>query len=264
MPKVRNLVFSRPYRSETEPHKILDRAYRSMSGSRSAEQSLNPKPLALLTWSHWQSGRDFAVAISPPAHGKEKHRVEQIELGSSPAFDSTVRFTFDCATALCTCFARSIPPWQEPNRQADGAASKQRRSAIDALGNSPDGHRLGPAHAVYCAGNRHDGESSSASESGSSEPNSQSSSVREPLHRIGDAGNINDACAGSSNDAVIDVQVERRLGDGSAQHPSKRDDRSRRTVISFRMPNLSTKYPATGMGHVSNRMKAENMAAIFA
>ena len=31
-----------------------------------------------------------------------------------------------------------------------------------------------------------------------------------------------------------------------------------------RFGNLSTKYPATGMGHVSNRIKAENTAAIFA
>ena len=34
-------------------------------------------------------------------------------------------------------------------------------------------------------------------------------------------------------------------------------------VISLRMPNLSTKNPETGMGHVSNRIKMVNTSAIW-
>src|SRR5208337_3515613 len=130
--------------------------------------------------------------------GKEKHRVEQIELGSSKSLSpAIVHVRLHNGRPFCT-----VPPGRNPagRRMAQYQCSNE---CNNALANPPDRHRFSPPRSVDRTGNGRDAESGSAAEPCGSQPNGQSPPVWEPFHCIGNARNVNDSRTGSGNNAVI-------------------------------------------------------------
>ena len=70
-PKVRNIVYSRPKRSETDPHTILDRALQAAVRVAASGTIAKPQTVVSLTWRDLAICERFAVAINPPAVAKK-------------------------------------------------------------------------------------------------------------------------------------------------------------------------------------------------
>src|SRR5208283_5358661 len=70
-PNVRNIVYSRPNRSETVPHRILDRALQADVRVAVSGTIARPHIFASLTLRDLAICERFPVAIRPPAHAKK-------------------------------------------------------------------------------------------------------------------------------------------------------------------------------------------------